>query len=442
MLKLIQKHEDRPFNPWRQFTEKAQPFVQTVLSLLASHEPPRRARGEQDQLRYVKLVSALLADLAYNLLMNEPVSIHVTRNKTILQRAFIRPYRPSFLRGQMLPTILDALQTSSLIEMVKGHHGKHVSSSCQRETRITGTRLLEALLSTYEVSLDQIYADYTGQEIVVLRGTRDVHYSEAELEDYEDTETTVVYREEVRAINAWLQKVRLRCSGLGGLALPGIDVRERHLRRHFTRSSFSSGGRLFGGFWQPMHKEDRLQYLRIDDEAVTEVDYSSMVPRLLYGVSQQAIPTALQQDLYRIPGFERSRDGIKILFNALLFTPTKLTRFPDESKPLFDAEELKKVGSKVQPIIEAIKQAHYPVAHQFNGSQIGHHLMFVESQILVDLLLRLKDMGIPALPIHDAVLIGKRWVEVTEEVMLEVFKKMAGIKGRVKSQIYQAPQAA
>ena len=29
-----------------------------------------------------------------------------------------------------------------------------------------------------------------------------------------------------------------------------VDLGERRLRRYFTRGSFESGGRLFGGFWQ------------------------------------------------------------------------------------------------------------------------------------------------------------------------------------------------
>ena len=84
-----------------------------------------------------------------------------------------------------------------------------------------------------------------------------------------------------------------------------VDLSERRLRRYFTRGSFESGGRLFGGFWQKLKKEQRKNIIINDEEAVS-LDYSQMAPRILYGVCRTR-PTT--QDCYRIPGFERYRSG-------------------------------------------------------------------------------------------------------------------------------------
>ena len=68
-----------------------------------------------------------------------------------------------------------------------------------------------------------------------------------------------------------------------------------------------------------MKKESRKAAITIDSCFTTELDYSAMLPRLLYGNVGATLPHELEADPYRISGFERSRKGIKKLFNAMLF---------------------------------------------------------------------------------------------------------------------------
>lgn len=427
---LQQRKEDRPFNPWRHLAEEASPFLRVVLALLSSQRGDKNRRNPQDQVRYECLVEALISDLAYNVLLNEPVAIHLTRANKELSKKFQRRYRPEFLNGKMLPTLLDDMQTCGLIEMRKGHRGpRRTDGVSMDQTRIVAGPVFVTLLKQYRVSANQLCSNYEGQEIVVLKGFKDETCSDADLTDYQDTPQTLAYRQEVDTINDWLQSAPLSVSSHINMT---VDLRERRLRRYFTRSNFESGGRLFGGFWQPMTKADRLVHLRIVGEEVVEKDYSSMLPRLLYGTAQQSIPSTLVNDPYRVPGFERSRAGIKKLFSALLFhrEGEVRTRFPDGSLPLFDAQELHRVGGKVQPVIESIKETHYPVSQHFE-TEVGYSLMFQESQILVAVLLALRERKAYALPIHDALVTSQRDARVTELVMLETFQRMVGQAGKV-----------
>lgn len=441
---------DRPFNPWRVYSANTTtpatpppPLTAHVLTILEKQrtqgaQRPRR-RHPQDQQRYEQTVGALVADLAYNHLANEPGRLHLSRSNRVLSRKYQRRYKPEFLHGKMLPAILDSLEQSGLVIQVKGKRGAQSKFAVSRyQTVISAGPHLVELLNTYRVTLDHISANYEGQELVVLKSERADDFKEADLEDYEDDPHTVRYRQEVRAINAWLRGVPITTRAFLGFPLPLVDLRERNLRRYFTRSSFTSGGRLFGAFWQQMGKADRLRGLLIDGQEVVETDYSAAVPRLLYGVAGMAIPTALQDDPYRIPGFEQSRPGIKKLFNALLFDPpqTKRRNFPRQSKERFDRGELARVGGVVGPVIDAIKQAHYPVADRF-GTGVGHRLMFLESQTLIAVLLELLQRNAPALPIHDAVLTSQRNARMAERVMLETFEKIAGIEGKVSSTTYR-----
>ena len=59
------------------------------------------------------------------------------------------------------------------------------------------------------------------------------------------------------------------------------DLDCRLLKRYFTRDSFKSGGRLFGGFWQQLKKGHR-ENLLIDGDEIEGLDYSLMSPKILY----------------------------------------------------------------------------------------------------------------------------------------------------------------
>ncbi|MDH5667221.1 MAG: hypothetical protein OEY86_04335 [Nitrospira sp.] len=427
------KPDDRPFNPWRILTGDHGPFFRHVLLTLEAHSPvTRRKRKPVDQARYERLVNAVLCDVAYNYLQQEPCNVHLSRSCAVLSQKFLRRYRPEFLTGKMLPMILDTMETAGLLVQEIGQQGpRPANSACANQTRITAGPSLITLLRQYGVTAEQITANYAGQEIVVLKGEKDDWFTDADLADYDDTSDTTKYRNEVRTINEWLREAPISVvPDMSSI----VDVRERHLRRYFTRSSFQSGGRLFGGFWQQMSKRDRLKCLQIHGGDIVEKDYNAVAPRLLYGLAGQSIPSVLLDDPYRIPGFERSRDGIKKVFNALLFDlpTTQRKRFPADSHTKFDPQELQRVGGRVQPVIEAIKKAHDPVADYFRTG-VGHRLMFLESSILVAVLLELRQREALALPIHDAVLIGQKDGQIVERVMLDQFERISGKAGKVST---------
>ena len=101
---------------------------------------------------------------------------------------------------------------------------------------------------------------------------------------YCDTPETKAYRQEMLRINEWLEKGDIQVQNV---SMPDvvIDAGDRHLRRIFNDGTFGKGGRLFGGFWQPMKKVDRKEMIIINDETIRELDYGQMTARMLYGLS-------------------------------------------------------------------------------------------------------------------------------------------------------------
>ena len=171
-----------------------------------------------------------------------------------------------------------------------------------------------------------------------------------------------------------------------------------------------------------MKKEDRLNALTIDGERVVEVDYGQIMPRLLYamcGVKPK------MQDLYAIPGFETHRAGIKKVMCSMFFNFERLRQMPKGTREFFP----RKVS--IRDIVAAIEATHPAIKAAF-GTGIGHRCQYKESQILTSVLLRLRDHGITALPIHDAVVIPASAADITQEVMLKVFRELTGADGVVE----------
>ena len=57
----------------------------------------------------------------------------------------------------------------------------------------------------------------------------------------------------------------------------------------------------------------------------------------------------------------------------------------------------------------------------------GHHIQFLESQIMVRLLLALRRRDITALPVHDAVAVLRSRAEEVRQIMVDQFKAATGV---------------
>jgi hypothetical protein len=134
---------------------------------------------------------------------------------------------------------------------------------------------------------------------------------------------------------------------------------------------------------------------------------------------------APEDDLYDLTnylrGFDRHkhRDGVKTVFNSLIFGGAMGKRLPDGAK-----EHLPKKTS-VEAIRTAIAAKHQPLA-PILGKVIGYDLMYAESEILVLLLCVLIDRGITALPLHDGILVAKSKAQEAKKVMEDIAEHKTG----------------
>ena len=260
----------------------------------------------------------------------------------------------------------------------------------------------------------------TGKRSSILKRAKSGHCDEGERIEYDDTPTTRRFRNEVRGINSWLQKADIRFDQTAHNR--PVDPRARRLFRYFANGDFKSGGRLFRGFWENLPKLARLNGIIIVGERVVELDYAQLNPMLAYAEVGCKPPP---DDAYKLRGFEQNRDGVKKVFNALLFDEKPRKSFPEGVKDLFLSK------TKIRDVINSIHEKH-PMLASVLSTGVGFHLMFLESEIMMRVLEQLRSRGIVGLPVFDAVIVKASEAEAAMAVMKNEFMKATGLEIHVR----------
>ena len=416
----------RLFNPWRcssndnshlLVTEVIEKFIQVEVS----KESRIRKRKPVDYKRFLKAIEAIICDLIHNHLSDQISGIVISRSNRVLSRT--SRYKNEVL-NKTIPYLLDVLELPELqmLEQVVGCINYfYPEKNGNLRTVVKAGKHLVHLIQKYHVELEDLGLS-DGEETIILKSEKNDLWDRGGTLEYEDNDLTNLYRDEIRLINQWIKKADLNyMEPFHGKDDHNYDLDCRLLKRYFTRGSFKSGGRLFGGFWQQLKKGHR-ENLLIDGENIVVLDYSQMSPKILYGHCG-LVPE--MGDCYHIKGYEYCRKGIKKVFNAMTFSDQPMTRFPKGINSLFPA------NTRFKDVSDAIENEHSGMAHLFYTG-IGHYLQFLESQILVEVLLKLIESGITALPIHDAVLVSEIHVYKSTQVMEQVFLDITNLPSVVK----------
>lgn len=419
--KKIKAVRHRPFNPWRvPVGENAKAVVKELLSDIEEYEAEAklrtRKRREKDKENFDAVVSALVSDLMYDWLETKGRGISVSRSNRVLEMK--DRYRPQFITGK-LPDILDLISSPELgfVVQVKGSHNMFDRSN---QTFLKPGQNLIAHVRSAGIGLADLGC-LGRDETIILKAARADYWKSGRRVSYVDTPVTILLRAQMEAINDWIASASIDFDETVLTKNARVDISKRYLRRYFSNSSFEQGGRLFGGFWLDLKKQDRFDGLTINGQPIVELDYSQMAPRLLYGLIRATPP---MNDCYVIPGLEDYREGVKKVMSSLLFDEGERKKKPRGTGKLLPKR------LNIEEIISLIAEAH-PQLKKFFGSGVGHGLQFIESEILVTVLLRLKEAGVVALPCHDAILVAQDDEKVAKRVMGMIYEEKTGLKAIV-----------
>jgi hypothetical protein len=237
-------------------------------------------------------------------------------------------------------------------------------------------------------------------------------------------------------------------SHYGGAREP-FEPSNRRLRRIFANGTYNDGGRFYGGWWQGLPSRYR-KYIEIDGAVSVELDYSTIQPRCLYA-SVEAEPPV---DSYRVAGWsEELRPTIKKAFNQLVNSSRKtqepsqwhklapeldLDPIPEnwanlnkhQKRKLRRAAFEQQTGQCYDSLLSDLLEMHNPI-NGFFFSRSWTWLHRMDSDIAEKVMLRLLDISLTVLPIHDSFIVRRGGEGELDRIMKEAFAEVVGSDIRI-----------
>lgn len=213
----------------------------------------------------------------------------------------------------------------------------------------------------------------------------------------------------------------------------------------FSRGDFYSGGRLYsivkrGVGWQNLSQEER-NTITINHEPTVELDFRALHISMLYALMGKQ----LKEDPYAYFSPEM-RTLYKTLMLRLLnagsvsgtLQSIERTLWTLNRKPLIFSKELKFLNAveQFQPdwreLVIALMEHHKTIQRYF-GSDCGIYLQRLDGEMMLRILSILTSEGIPALPVHDSVIVPQGAQSRATEVMGEVYRRYMGFDCAVET---------
>ncbi|WBT39953.1 hypothetical protein [Hyphomicrobium sp. DMF-1] len=413
-------------------------LVENTIRFLDHHErhigARKRARREQDHQQHLQRIETIVCNLAHAVLLPPPGGRIAA---PLGHGGKGRSRYDSPVAGKLLSPTLSLLWDLDFLDVRNPSVVRGEASSIGVSDWFTG-KVKEAGVSLAD------FGRREDEEVIILsrhtrRSTGRDHVVYRAPIDYTDTSETKKHRDDLKGLNAFLNTAEIAFLDDG--LEPRIDPFDRTLRRRFVifsnqKERFDQGGRMFGGFWQNL-KSERRRNIRICGEPIAILDYSSMFTRLAYAELGSVPPPG---DLYVIPGFESYRSGIKFAMNCFLFDGGPRRAWPDElaigleddltAARNSDGEETKyearlPAGATVGSTKEAILSVH-PILGRAWDRRLGYRLMFRESEIMMRVLAELAAQNVPALCLHDGLIVPISGCELATHIMSKCALELTG----------------
>ena len=321
---------------------------------------------------------------------------------------------------QSVMILLDFFTGRNLVEIVSEGR-KHPDAKHGIPTQIRARQGLIDYLDQEDIGPADLRMEWP--TIILIAGKADGK-RRLNFDQTEQTRALEAIGEEInsRLLSHWVDieiaDVELAALNAKELDLPSVMYTHRTLYRVFNNSSFESGGRFYGGWWQQVPSEFR-RYITIDGEPTIEMDYSAHHPHLFY--AEKGIE--FEGDPYDIGLEDKFRPLVKLAFQKLINGKRHpMQPKPGGDDPLYLEEE---VGLTWKAFIQQIKDIHKPIADLF-GTGIGLRFQREDSFIAQSVMLHNNPNKIPVLPIHDSFIVQEKYKQALEDSMNEAMLRSYG----------------
>jgi hypothetical protein len=404
-------------------SERARKLISECTSMLHL-----KVSGQAKHRRYhTRRVEAVISAVAYHHCREGQGRLMISLSKDVLGKR--SRYRPDAINAS-LPPVVKALADVGLIDLHRGYRGFDAGHG-KRSTIVAGPKLV-AMIDQAELELAD-FGRAPDEEVIHLRGPKPRRGIAGKQLEYPESIQTRRWRDELRRVNAALEAADIACdlSGLPFDETTGVpleltlDVSNRCARRVFTEGKFDSGGRLAGPFWHHLPKHGRLDRLRINGNAVAQLDFRSFSVSACYALAGKRMPVAHDPylDTLKRLGFpggdaQRYRQGIKSVVGAMMFAEKPMARFPRDIEGELPPVPFRDARVALLETLDPIKD--------YLECGRGHHVQFLESEVIMAAMLRLLSNNVIALHLHDALFVEVDHAKAGRAAMVRAFKEVIG----------------
>ena len=351
-------------------------------------------------------------------------------------------YNPYSIGIASLRWVINGLHACGYIRYQQGNHGSetvmfmgHAWENKGNLSRVWVADKLTQLIG--RMHNHGIRTDTKARELVVLKKPKEEGKDHADLDDYTDTDFTNNSRAILENHNALLARTEITLSGhtceqVLHVGNRTYDLTDKTTYRSFSNSSFEQGGRIYGGFWEQIPNNDKDGEVRgyrkkilINGNKTVELDFSSLHLTMAYSREKiDPLTVFEQEDLYELPGYERT--VVKTSWNVSLSCHRRDNGLGAIRK------ELKKMGvekttEELSDLVDAF-QAKHPKVAKYMFKNWGLKLQFQDSEMMIIIIQRFDELGIPVLTVHDSIIVEEKHEELGLRIMQESYNE-AGFIG-------------
>jgi hypothetical protein len=341
-------------------------------------EPGKRYTKAYQKMRDLRIVLGNLFDQT-----RKPIAVSLNNNDYV---------KNAYMNSSLFTTkIIERLRQQNFIEMKPGFNDKK-NPSASRMSRIKAT---EKLLEYCHRSSGMVV--YNPKELVILKD------SDKNLIPYKDTNNIRQIRAVLRRVNAVNNAAEILYD----------NEKIKTLIRAIFIERFGWYGRLHTkGFRHPQGIEsDEREWITINGDPIVELDYSAMLPNLLYAAEEIQFP--VDRDPYRAVDLRPElRPFLKHILISMANSKNMVAAessgnnwFHENTEEWLTLKRLK-IVTKARPFIEKFMEVHAPIAHHFcRGKETGMVTMNKDSKIALRVVSHFVKQGIPIIPVHDSFIV-------------------------------------
>ena len=383
-------------------------LVQKAEACLGLLEKRIRRRKEKDQETYTRVLRNLLTNLCC-IAMEKPGG----RIVISLDKSRKNPPSPmaTFKKGVL------GLAEANYLDLERGSFRQLASTIAPTEKLLH--EMAEAGISLTNISKTPV------SDLILKRSGQKIAF--------EENDRTREIRSQLAEINEALEKAPVWFNApwarlLHPHLMKGIHDDRTRLHRIFfsagDRENWDLGGRLYGGWWMNLPKVLR-SFIQIDNESTAYLDWASMHVRLAYSMLNRIPPDG---DLYDLSGYLtgyapwKHRKAIKQIMSANFNRSGSVMRFPGDTRKSFAR------GTKYSEVLDAICLKHPLLSDMLrsHNKELGFKLTGLEFEILIRVILTMKEQGIVALPLHDGIFVKRSVRGEARSIMASVTKEYVG----------------